>query len=440
MASSLRLPSSPHPLRDGAARHARRAAACARGLAGGLGDRDRVAWHRAAATDRPTRPWRGCSTRRRIGRSSAAPSSSHSTPPARGHAQRGRAGPRDSTPAGGEMANDIGRMDVIAEMLVESEADRRPVSRGPPADGGSRRWGSPALAWRARMPACDPSVIAAVDPGGRRRTANDLGARAACSSPRRGAGGRIPASRSGPRSRRPPCSSLPRETIPGSPSSERSRQRSTSTSYWRELARRAASPGSVRGDGAVASGPAALWVGALDLASTCSRPSIAGLRREGRLGLLARSLIITPSRRSTSAGCPPWHRSSTRAFASGVETRQAVLPGDRERGQAISPAPTGATSIGAEASIRDVERVVLGRRPMASCRRRARAGDHRPRGRPQRRGVRGARALVRPGPSVLPRHVRSVARSPTSPLPRSRPVTRPRLRMVVARLEAIAFG
>jgi hypothetical protein len=109
------------------------------------------------------------------------------------------------------MANGIGRMDVIAEMLVESEPidvpsleDRRQTWITALGLTGSRATGEDD---RLR------SVIAgSIQAGVEGRP--DLGLAFLQFASAR-SWWQDPASRSGPRSRRPPSSSLPRETIRG---------------------------------------------------------------------------------------------------------------------------------------------------------------------------------------------------------------------------------
>jgi hypothetical protein len=110
-------------------------------------------------------------------------------------------------------------------------------------------------------------------------------------------------------------------------------------------------------------------------------------------------------------------------FRLGVETRQPFYLATANVARAIYLAFRG-DIVGAETSIRDVERVVLGAQAdgVLSETRGARGIIDLAAGRNDER-TRGSCA-VRPGPSVVPRHVRRVALSPTSPLPRSRRATR----------------
>ena len=104
---------------------------------------------------------------------------------------------------------------------------------------------------------------------------------------------------------------------------------------------------------------AALWLGALDLVVDFLSASIAGLRQEGRLGLLARALTI---RAFASA-----HLGTLETVASdldegcrlGIETRQPFYLATANVSQAIYLAYRGDIE-GAEAQIRDIERVTLG--------------------------------------------------------------------------------
>jgi DNA-binding CsgD family transcriptional regulator len=126
-----------------------------------------------------------------------------------------------------------------------------------------------------------------------------------------------------------------------------------------QLTERARSAGSVTGNDARRCGTAALWLGALDLAVGFFSDSLAGLRKDGRLGLLARSLTI---RAFTSV-----HLGVLETVASdldeggrlGIETRQPFYLATADVSHAIYLAHRGDID-GAEARIRDVERVTLG--------------------------------------------------------------------------------
>jgi ATP/maltotriose-dependent transcriptional regulator MalT len=125
------------------------------------------------------------------------------------------------------------------------------------------------------------------------------------------------------------------------------------------LAEAARSSEPVSGNDARRYGTAALWLGALDLAVDFFGASITGLRREGRLGLLARSLTI---RAFTSV-----HLGALATVASdldeglrlGLETRQPFYLATANVSQAIYLAYRGDID-DAEARMGDVERVTLG--------------------------------------------------------------------------------
>jgi DNA-binding CsgD family transcriptional regulator len=126
-----------------------------------------------------------------------------------------------------------------------------------------------------------------------------------------------------------------------------------------QLTERARSGESPTGNDARRCGTAALWLGALDLAVGFFSDSLAGLRKDGRLGLLARSLTI---RAFTSV-----HLGVLETVASdldeggrlGFETRQPFYLATADVSHAIYLAHRGDID-GAEARIRDVERVTLG--------------------------------------------------------------------------------
>ena len=113
--------------------------------------------------------------------------------------------------------------------------------------------------------------------------------------------------------------------------------------------------GTTRGD----TRTAALWLGALDLAVEFFTASIAGLRREGRLGLLARSLIVRAFSSVHLGTLTTVASDLDEGFRLGVETRQPFYLATANVTQAIYLAYRGDIE-GAEARIAEVERVVLG--------------------------------------------------------------------------------
>jgi DNA-binding CsgD family transcriptional regulator len=126
-----------------------------------------------------------------------------------------------------------------------------------------------------------------------------------------------------------------------------------------QLTERARSGETISGTDGRRFATAALWLGALDLVVDFLSASIVGLRQEGRLGLLARALTI---RAFASA-----HLGTLETVASdldegcrlGIETRQPFYLATANVSQAIYLACRGDIE-GAEAQIRDIERVTLG--------------------------------------------------------------------------------
>jgi DNA-binding CsgD family transcriptional regulator len=126
-----------------------------------------------------------------------------------------------------------------------------------------------------------------------------------------------------------------------------------------QLADRVGSGEPVNGNDARRYGTAALWLGALDLAVGFFSASLAGLRQEGRLGLLARSLTI---RAFTSVHLGAFGTVSSdldEGGRLGLETRQPFYLATADVSHAIYLAYRGDID-GAEARLRDVERVTLG--------------------------------------------------------------------------------
>jgi len=325
-------------------------------LAGVVGDPDRLAWHRAAAADGPDESVANlldAAADRAIQRGAfvvAVDALQRAATLSEGGRARGTRLLRAA-----EMANGIGRMDVIAQMLVESEPidvpsleDRRQTWITALGLTGSRATGEDD---RLR------SVIAgSIQAGVEGRP--DLGLAflqfASARSWWQDPGVEIRTEIAKAALQLAPSRDDPRVTFIRTIAPEVDLEE-----LLAELARRAASPGSVSGDGARRLGTAALWVGALDLGVDLFQASIAGLRREGRLGLLARSLIIRAftsvhlGRLSTVAS------ELDEGFRLGVETRQPFYLATANVARAIYLAFRG-DIVGAETSIRDVERVVLG--------------------------------------------------------------------------------
>ena len=103
---------------------------------------------------------------------------------------------------------------------------------------------------------------------------------------------------------------------------------------------------------------AALWVGALDLAVDYFAASIAALRDEGRLGLLARSLIAYAYSSAHLGTLTTVGSDLDEGFRLGVETRQAFFVATSDVAQALYFAFRGDID-GAEARMGEGERVAL---------------------------------------------------------------------------------
>ena len=125
------------------------------------------------------------------------------------------------------------------------------------------------------------------------------------------------------------------------------------------LAERSSSLEPASGNDARRYGTAAIWLGALDLAVDFFSASIAGLRREGRLGLLARSLIIRAFSSVHLGTLTTVASDLDEGFRLGVETRKPFYLATANVTHAIYLAYRGDIE-GAEERIGEVERVVLG--------------------------------------------------------------------------------
>ena len=125
------------------------------------------------------------------------------------------------------------------------------------------------------------------------------------------------------------------------------------------LAERSASPEPVTGVDARRLAMAALWLGALDLVVEFLNASIAGLRQEGRLGLLVRSLTIRAFGSVHLGTLGTVASDLDEAFRLGMETRQPFYLATANVSQAIYLAYRGDID-GAEARIGEVERITLG--------------------------------------------------------------------------------
>ncbi len=126
-----------------------------------------------------------------------------------------------------------------------------------------------------------------------------------------------------------------------------------------QLTERARSGEPVSGTDGRRYGTAALWVGALDLAVEFFGASIGGLRKDGRLGLLARSLTIRAFSSVHLGALATVASDLDEGLRLGIETRQPFYLATANVSQAIYLAYRGDID-GAEARMADVERVTLG--------------------------------------------------------------------------------
>jgi DNA-binding CsgD family transcriptional regulator len=324
-------------------------------LAGVVGDFDRAAWHRAAATDLPDESVAALldAAADRAIRRGALVVAVEALQRAATLSADGRArGTRLLRAA--EVANDIGRMDVIALMLADAEPIDVPVLE-------DRR-----QAWITALSLTGPrsrrekaklrSVVAAAERAGEDGRA-DLGlallqfasARSWWLDP-------------GPEIR---------TQIAGAARqlADRTDSRVIFLSSIApedhvdellvELTERARSGEPVSGTDGRRYATAALWLGALDLAVGFFSASIAGLRQEGRLGLLARSLTIRAFTSVHLGALGTVASDLDEGFRLGIETRQPFYLATANVSQAIYLAYRGDID-GAEARFRDVERVTLG--------------------------------------------------------------------------------
>ena len=324
-------------------------------LAGVVGDFDRAAWHRAAATDVPDEfvaALLDAAADRAI-RRGALGVAVEALERAAALSADGRArGTRLLRAA--EVANEIGRMDVIAQMLAKAEPidvpvleDRRqawitalslsgPRSRRENADlravvAAAKRAGEDGQAdlglallqfASARSWWLDPGPeIRSQIAGAARQLADRADARVIFLS-----------------------SIAPEDHV---------------DELLVQLTERARSGEPVSGTDGRRYGTAALWVGALDLAVEFFSASIGGLREEGRLGLLARSLTIRAFSSVHLGALATVASDVDEGLRLGIETSQPFYLATANVSQAIYLAYRGEID-GAEARMADVERVTLG--------------------------------------------------------------------------------
>jgi DNA-binding CsgD family transcriptional regulator len=324
-------------------------------LAGVVGDSDRAAWHRAAATDTPDE-----SVAALLDAAAERAMQRGALTVALAALQRAAALSPDGRERGtrllhaADVANEIGRIDVIAPMLTEAGPIDVPV-----LEDRRQAWITALSLSGPRSPREDEmlrSVVAAAKRAGEDGRA-DLGlallqfASARCwwLDP-------------GPEIRSD-IASTAREL--GDPTDSRVVFLSSIApedhvdELLVELTERARSGEPISGTDGRRFATAALWLGALDLVVDFLSASIPGLRHEGRLGLLARALTI---RAFASA-----HLGTLETVASdldegcrlGIETRQPFYLATANVSQAIYLAYRGDIE-GAEAQIGEIERVTFG--------------------------------------------------------------------------------
>ena len=324
-------------------------------LAGVVGDFDRAAWHRAAATDLPDESVAfllDAAADRAIRRGAlvvavrALARAATLSADGRGRGTR--------LLRGADVANDIGRMDVIAQMLAEAEPIDVPVLE-------DRR-----QAWITALSLTGPrsrrekanlrSVIAAATRAGEDGQA-DLGlallqfasARSWWLDP-------------GPEIRSQ-IAAAARQLVDLTDSRVIFLSSIAPEDHVDELlsqlTERARSREPVSGTDGRRYATAALWLGALDLVVDFFGASIAGLRQEGRLGLLARSLTVRAFGSVHLGTLGTVASDLDEGFRLGLETRQPFYLATANVSQAIYLAYRDDIG-GAEGRIGDVERVTLG--------------------------------------------------------------------------------
>ena len=200
------------------------------------------------------------------------------------------------------------------------------------------------------------------------------------------------------------------------------------------LDERSGSPEPVTGVDARRLATAALWVGALDLAVDYFTASIAALRNEGRLGLLASALIAHAYSSAHLGKLTTVASDVDEGLRLGIETRQPFFVATGDVAQAMYLAFRGDID-GAEARIAEGERVVLRRRPPVYLPRRdmpAGSSTSRPAAttRPTSSSVTCSTLITRPITRLSP-----AGRPRTSSTRRPRPITlgKPRPSFVASR-------
>ena len=324
-------------------------------LAGVVGDFDRAAWHRAAAADPPDESAAALldaaaerAIRRRALSVAVAALQRAATLSAD---SRGR-GTRLLRAA--DVANEIGRTDVVAQLLAEAEPidvqaleDRRQAWIMALALSGPRS---------SREKANLRSVVAAARRSGEDGEA-DLGLAILQFASSRSwwidPGVEI----------RSEIAAVARALAPDQHDARRIYLSAIAPEEYIDellayLVEGAGSPEPVTGVDARRLATAALWVGALDVAVDHFTASIAALRREGRLGLLARSLTARAYASAHLGMLTTVGSDLDEGLRLGVETRQPFFVATGDVAQAIYLAFRGDID-GAEARMAEGERVVL---------------------------------------------------------------------------------
>ena len=325
-------------------------------LAGVVGDPDRVAWHRAAATDRPDESVANlldAAADRAIQRGAfvvAVDALQRAATLREGGRARGTRLLRAA-----EIANGSGRMDLIAPMLVDSEPFDVPS-----LEARRQTWIT-ALGLTGSRVAGEDARLRSVIAGSLQAGVEgqpDLGLALL-----QGASARSWWLDPGLEIR----TEIADAAVRLAPHPDDARAIFIRTiapevdldELMAGLARHAAAGEPISSMDARRLATAGLWVGALDLCIDFVTTSIAGLRREGRLGLLARSLIIRAFASVHIGTLSTVASDLDEGFRLGLETRQPFYLATANVTQAVYLAYRGDID-GAEARIGEVERVVLG--------------------------------------------------------------------------------
>lgn len=325
-------------------------------LAAVVGDADRAAWHRAAATDRPDEAVATLldATADRAIQRGAFVIAVDALRRAASLSEDGR-GRGTRLLRAAQLANDLGRIDVIARMLSDSE----PIDV--PALEDRREAWITALALTGPRSSLEEMRLRSVV--GASIRAGEAGQRDLGLALLQFASARSWWVDPGVEIR----TQIAAAAVRLAPSPDDARVTYIRTiapevdldELLAELARRASSSEPVGGDDARRLATAALWVGALDLSVALFTASIDGLRRGGRLGLLARSLIVRAFTSVYLGTTSTVASDLDEGFRLAVETQQPFYIATATASQAIHLAYRGDID-GAEARIADLQQVGLG--------------------------------------------------------------------------------